>query len=270
MRFIATPALAAIAITFATSSLAGEVPSLEASAGAGACGGSVGCSNPMDIKISPATNATVDYAHDASMLVDGSYADAHTTAIFGALHVYADAYRVTGSDAQAHAAARSVDYIPSTSIQNGMLNQVFSINGSLAPGGEDFGNVSQVYFQTLSYDETNGALLDNTAWTSTLADPTAMIPISFAVPTGHDVQNIVYFSASAYSSYGVVDYADYSDTLHIYMTTATPGLHVVGLSGHDYAPPSAVPEPASWAVMLVGFGLVGRALRRRGVRLSAA
>ena len=265
MRFIATPAIAAIAITFATSSLAGEIPSLEASAGAGACGGSVGCSNPMDIKISPATNATVDYAHDASMLLDGSYANAQTTATFGALHVYADAYRATGSDAQAHAAARSVDYIPSTSIGGGMLNQFFSINGSLAPGGEDFGNVSQVYFQTLSYDETNGALLDNTAWTSTLADPTAMIPVSFAVPTGHDVQNIVYFSASAYSSYGVVDYADYSDTIHIYMTSGPGGPDVVGASGHDYAPPSAVPEPATWAMMLAGFGLAGGLLRRRAL-----
>jgi hypothetical protein len=32
----------------------------------------------------------------------------------------------------------------------------------------------------------------------------------------------------------------------------------------------AVPEPASWAMMIAGFGLVGGALRRRPVRLSYA
>ena len=32
----------------------------------------------------------------------------------------------------------------------------------------------------------------------------------------------------------------------------------------------AVPEPATWAMMIVGFGLVGGALRRRRPQLSAA
>jgi hypothetical protein len=33
--------------------------------------------------------------------------------------------------------------------------------------------------------------------------------------------------------------------------------------------PGAVPEPATWAMMLVGFGVVGGAMRRR-VRVVAA
>lgn len=33
---------------------------------------------------------------------------------------------------------------------------------------------------------------------------------------------------------------------------------------------AAVPEPATWAMMLVGFGLVGSSLRRRNVRVSFA
>ncbi len=34
-------------------------------------------------------------------------------------------------------------------------------------------------------------------------------------------------------------------------------------SGLAFAPTNAVPEPASWALMLVGFGVVGSTLRRR-------
>ena len=33
---------------------------------------------------------------------------------------------------------------------------------------------------------------------------------------------------------------------------------------------AAVPEPASWAMMIVGFGLIGAALRRRSVRVAYA
>jgi len=34
--------------------------------------------------------------------------------------------------------------------------------------------------------------------------------------------------------------------------------------------PGAVPEPASWALMIAGFGLVGIAMRRRQVSISFA
>ncbi|UZK67721.1 PEPxxWA-CTERM sorting domain-containing protein [Sphingomonas sp. M1-B02] len=36
------------------------------------------------------------------------------------------------------------------------------------------------------------------------------------------------------------------------------------------APTSAVPEPTTWAMMLLGFGVVGSAMRRRKVRVKAA
>jgi PEP-CTERM motif len=36
------------------------------------------------------------------------------------------------------------------------------------------------------------------------------------------------------------------------------------------APPTGVPEPASWAMMIGGFGLVGSAMRRRGNKAVAA
>lgn len=43
----------------------------------------------------------------------------------------------------------------------------------------------------------------------------------------------------------------------------------VGNKGQDVGP-RAVPEPASWALMLGGFGLVGSALRRRRTAISFA
>ena len=41
-------------------------------------------------------------------------------------------------------------------------------------------------------------------------------------------------------------------------------------SGLAFAPSSAVPEPATWGMMLVGFGVVGSALRRRKSKLAYA
>lgn len=43
------------------------------------------------------------------------------------------------------------------------------------------------------------------------------------------------------------------------------------ISGYEVAPPaSPVPEPASWALMIAGFGLIGAAARTRRARLSVA
>jgi len=42
------------------------------------------------------------------------------------------------------------------------------------------------------------------------------------------------------------------------------------LQGTTFQPIAAVPEPASWAMMIAGFGLVGSAMRRRTSRVSFA
>ena len=51
--------------------------------------------------------------------------------------------------------------------------------------------------------------------------------------------------------------------------TLAAGSNIAG-SGSDSFPASPVPEPAAWAMLTLGFGLVGRALRRRGVASVSA
>ncbi|MDO9073705.1 MAG: PEP-CTERM sorting domain-containing protein [Rubrivivax sp.] len=53
------------------------------------------------------------------------------------------------------------------------------------------------------------------------------------------------------------------NTAHSYYTVLTAETSMLSLSGHDYALPSSVPEPASYATVLVGLGLIGVQLRRR-------
>jgi hypothetical protein len=58
---------------------------------------------------------------------------------------------------------------------------------------------------------------------------------------------------------------DASHTARIFLDPITPGIALRAQSGHDYSI-SAVPEPASWLMLLAGMATVGAALRRRTVR----
>ena len=42
------------------------------------------------------------------------------------------------------------------------------------------------------------------------------------------------------------------------------------ISGLSFAPTSVVPEPATWGLMLVGFGIIGSVLRRRQLQAACA
>ncbi len=69
---------------------------------------------------------------------------------------------------------------------------------------------------------------------------------------------------------------------NITITTAKSATYLenVGPNGFDwsdtgftlatFAPTSAVPEPATWAMMIAGFGVVGGAVRRRRPAALAA
>ena len=58
-------------------------------------------------------------------------------------------------------------------------------------------------------------------------------------------------------------------------TFVAPGIYTQSVGGNDTtltisgSPAAAVPEPAAWALMIVGFGLTGTALRRRRVPARA-
>ena len=56
------------------------------------------------------------------------------------------------------------------------------------------------------------------------------------------------------------------NTAHSYYTVLTSGASLLSLSGHDYALPSSVPEPASYATVLIGLWLIAVRLRRRARR----
>lgn len=55
-------------------------------------------------------------------------------------------------------------------------------------------------------------------------------------------------------------------TAHSYYTVLTSDTSLLSASGHDYALPSPIPEPASHATLLIGLVLVGVQLRRRARR----
>jgi hypothetical protein len=233
------------------------VTSLETSVGAGACGGSIGCSVSKDSgqTTTPVTESV------SSTLADGSFADATATADFGALHVYSDAFRATGSDAQSSASARVTDVVPTI---GGMYKATYAITGSQADVENKFGNSSGVIFNWNTTDAVTGATLDGGQWDSSDSVPTTTIVKTFAVPLGHAISTRILFETFTYSSFGVLDVADYSDTAKIYLTSVTPGPDLIGLSGHDYALPSGVPEPSTWGMLLIGFAGLGYAGYRRG------
>jgi hypothetical protein len=79
-------------------------------------------------------------------------------------------------------------------------------------------------------------------------------------------------SAAAFGSETAI--LDATDTGVFYADPQTAGLELVSASGHDYASPGVgtptVPEPSTWAMIVLGFAGLGYAARRRRTHATPA
>jgi len=81
-----------------------------------------------------------------------------------------------------------------------------------------------------------------------------------AGPSGAPYTSIDFSGLLANSLYGATALSGFS-TVTVKNTSSTPSL--VYSAGLVLAPTLAVPEPATWAMLLFGFGAIGMATRRR-------
>jgi len=248
---------------------------LVANAHASATGGCNGCGSSQDQTAPQATTPLTSNASDATVAT-GSHAQAMAFADYGTQRVYADAFLAAGDpapDAQAVGFSRYVEYYaPGALGSSGTMT--FMITGFHTPNAGVVGPGDDAELNWDFVDVTTNVGLAFGSWSATDAPPTPVVA-NYVVPLTDVIELRVDFQASAYAgprSNPYLVFADYSHTVHTYLDAGAGAPDVVGMSGHDYAMPTAgggVPEPAAWALMLGGFGLTGAALRgRRKARLA--
>lgn len=251
---------------------------LEAQANPGSCGGSVGCGVNNDQTVyDPAANAVVTAAQADNRFGNTTYATALVT--FGTAKVFANAYATTGY-AETRAYTDTQDIIPASQIMGGVYTMNFNIAGGFTDTTGIQGASAYSYLYVDAVDNTTNNGLGSLNWFSTVAQPNGLVVFSVNVPTGHSVRLRVSFEADAYTSsfnFGAVNgplyvQSDYSHSLDYYITGPAGSPALIGASGHDYSinPLAGVPEPASWAMMLLGLSAAGAGLRRRRAAVTSA
>ena len=121
----------------------------------------------------------------------------------------------------------------------------------------DPGNVTDVTLETRSYDPA-GRLV----WTSgqVAVDADGQVPEGWEAQTRLVFENVEANAPSGDSSY----------RLATHTITLLDGQGVSNAQIFATGTPGNVPEPATWAMMLMGFGVTGAAMRRSRRKLALA
>lgn len=113
------------------------------------------------------------------------------------------------------------------------------------------------------YGDREALDLDNLAWFDLAEGVNFYNDIMLIPPIGRQFIYIELYTAShAEGGANGFSQADFSHTLH-FNWTLPEGIYAKSASGQFLSDTGAVPEPGAWALMIIGFGVSGAALRRR-------
>lgn len=113
------------------------------------------------------------------------------------------------------------------------------------------------------YGDRDALDLDNLAWFDLNQGVNLYNDIMLIPPLGRQFVYIELYTASyAYGGANGFSQADFSHTLH-FNWTLPESIYAKSASGKFLTEAAAVPEPGAWALMILGFGVSGAALRRR-------
>lgn len=159
----------------------------------------------------------------------------------------------------------------------GGVNLECSVDDAVVGSGSEFGIEFDVYGTTLNADFSAGLLTISFNNNTNLPDGAAMgglRTLSFSNRTDPftyaelgDVNKVVNFDADlntfAFDPNNISFDAGFV-TINLSNTYFAPDSSLQVRFDRGTTPPTdAVPEPATWAMMILGFGLVGAAIRRR-------
>ena len=265
MRSIVLVAVSAISTAAsAGSALAAGQPELDVHTLAAGAAANVGVRDDQTV---PTNNPNATLNSSVQDVAGASFAHASATATFGALHAYSDAFLADPNqgDAQSSSEATYIDYFDGSAWVTGKTyNLSFNITGSTSAQPQfGPGPSAQVTWRLDDLTSLDTILLG--AWDQ--SKPFTNFVVPFLIPAGHVARlyiDLDLFTYDGTQSVPGLVFADYKDTIINHIDAADgSGPAIVGLSGHDYATSAAIPEPATWGLMIGGFGLAGAALRRR-------